>query len=68
MLLDKPVPQPTTTRGNRCQEIVAPKVAGWSPVGHPRLQACAPEAGISSTILFEPGAEDRYSSLQLWAE
>jgi len=36
---------------------VAPKGAGSSPVGHPQLQACAPEAGISSTIVVEPGSE-----------
>ena len=35
MLLDKPVLQPTTTRGHRCRWIGAPKVAGSSSVSHP---------------------------------
>jgi hypothetical protein len=32
---DKPILQPQATRRNRCRRIVAPKVAGSSPVGHP---------------------------------
>ena len=33
--LDKPILQRTATPGNRHRRIVAPKVAGSSPVGHP---------------------------------
>jgi hypothetical protein len=35
MGLDKPILQPQATPRNRCRRIVAPKVAGSSPVGHP---------------------------------
>ena len=33
--LHKPILRPVATRGNVCRRIVAPKVAGSSPVGHP---------------------------------
>jgi hypothetical protein len=33
--LSKPILQRTATRGNTSRRIVAPKVAGSSPVGHP---------------------------------
>jgi hypothetical protein len=32
---DKPILQLAATHGNLCRRIVAPKVAGSSPVGHP---------------------------------
>ena len=35
--LDKRLLQPTATSRNRCRRIVAPKVAGSSPVGHPPI-------------------------------
>ena len=33
--LGKPILQFRATLGNRCRRIVAPKIAGSSPVGHP---------------------------------
>jgi len=33
--LSKPILQHLATSGNRCPRIVAPKVAGSIPVGHP---------------------------------
>src|SRR5215217_1197531 len=35
--LNKPILQPIATPRNRCRRIVAPKVAGSSPVGHPSI-------------------------------
>src|SRR5215218_1864209 len=44
--LSKPFLQHLATPRNRCQRIVAPKVAGSSPVGHPNLPHCDEVKGL----------------------
>ncbi len=53
--LDKPILQRTASRGNRCRRIVAPKVAGSSPVGHPPiLRLDASPVRLSGARLLQP--------------
>jgi hypothetical protein len=58
--LDKPILQRTATPGNGCRRIVAPKVAGSSPVGHPpefRIGK-ANQQNRGCDLVFMPGVSD----------